>query len=59
MKKILIISATSGNNLILANKVGKLIELENEIISNINNLNEDENNNQDYHAVIDISDNTV
>ena len=33
MKKILIISATSGNNLILANKVGKLIELENEIIS--------------------------
>tara|TARA_A100001011_G_C13747782_1_gene610032 strand:- start:373 stop:483 length:111 start_codon:yes stop_codon:yes gene_type:complete len=33
MKKILIISATSGNNLILANKLGKLFELENEIIS--------------------------
>ena len=33
MKKILIISATSGNNLILANKIGKLFDLENKIIS--------------------------
>ena len=33
MKKILIISATSGNNLTLANKIGKLFEIETEIIS--------------------------
>ena len=33
MKKILIISATSGNNLTLANKIGKLSEIETEIIS--------------------------
>ena len=33
MKKILIISATSGNNLTLANKIGKLFDLENKIIS--------------------------
>ena len=33
LKKILIISATSGNNLTLANKIGKLFEKEPEIIS--------------------------
>ena len=33
MKKILIVSATSGSNLILANKVGELFEVENEIIT--------------------------
>ena len=33
MKKILIISATSGKNLTLANKIGKLFDLENKIIS--------------------------
>ena len=33
MKKILIISVTSRNNLILAKKIGKLLDLENEIIT--------------------------
>ena len=33
MKKILIVSVTAGNNLILAKKIGKLFELKNEIIT--------------------------
>ena len=33
MKKILIVSATSGSNLILANKIGELFEVKNEIIT--------------------------
>ena len=33
MKKILIVSATAGNNLILAKKIGELFEVRNEIIT--------------------------
>ena len=33
MKKILIVSATAGSNLILANKIGELFEVRNEIIT--------------------------
>ena len=33
MKKILIVSATSGNNLSLANDIGKLLRIDNEVIS--------------------------
>ena len=33
MKKILIVSATSGSNLILANKIGELFGVKNEIIT--------------------------
>ena len=33
MKKILIVSATSGSNLILAKKIGELFEVRNEIIT--------------------------
>ena len=33
MKKILIVSATSGSNLFLANKIGELFEVKNEIIT--------------------------
>ena len=33
MKKILIVSATSGSNLMLANKIGELFEVKNEIIT--------------------------
>ena len=33
MKKILIVSATAGNNLILAEKIGKLFDIKNELIT--------------------------